>query len=81
VFSSCFFVIFVPCWFAVVLIRLIVMFGSLVIMFSMVFSIWVNDIFDWGIIFVYPHRVLSRACEYYCLFCFFYLKFEVFMFV
>lgn len=59
-FSSWFLVIFVPWWFMVVLIRLFVMFDSWVMMFSMVFSIWVNGVFVWVIIVVHPHR-FSRA--------------------
>ena len=75
--SSCFFVMFVPWVFAVVLIRLLVMFGSLVMMVSMVFSIGVRGVFVVGIIVFHPHLVLSLVCECCSLFCFFYLKFDV----
>lgn len=59
-YSSWFFDIFIPWWFAVVLIRLFVMFGSWVIMVRIVCSIWVKGVFVWEIIVVHPHR-FSRA--------------------
>ena len=55
---------FIPWWFAVVLIRLFVMFGSWMMILSMVSSIGVNGVFVVVIIVIHPHRVLSRAFEY-----------------